>query len=60
MVRKIVPLKERKRTVGAMWLISQVPSEGRASSSRPAGVASQSTRVMGAVLLRKIKTVNEI
>ena len=58
MVRKIVPLKERKRTAGAMWLISQAPSEGRASSSNAARVASQSARAMGMVLLKENKNIN--
>ena len=51
-------MKERKRPTGAMWSISQAPSEGRASSSRVAGVASQSTRAVGAVFLKEDKTVN--
>ena len=51
-------MKERKRPMGATWPISQAPSEGRASSSRAAGVASQSTRAVGAVSLKENKTVN--
>ena len=58
LVRKVVLLKERKRPTGATWSISQVPSEGRASSSRAAGVASQSTRAMGMVLLKENKNIN--
>ena len=58
MVRKVVLSKERKRPTGAIWPISQAPSEGRASSSNTAGVASQSTRAMGAVLLKENKTIN--